>query len=111
MAIIDDVKELLGIKDNIEDKKLEIMISNVTNRLRNYVDKVTYPEIPTDLNYIIVEIVVKRYNRIGSEGMQSESVDGRSATYQLNDFDEYLDVLSKYNSNENNDTLGSVMFL
>ncbi|WP_420496940.1 phage head-tail connector protein [Staphylococcus aureus] len=30
------------------------------------------------------EVAVKRYNRIGAEGMTSEAVDGRSNAYELN---------------------------
>ena len=35
---------------------------------------------------MIKEVAVKRYNRIGAEGMTSEAVDGRSNAYELNDF-------------------------
>ena len=47
-------------------------------------------EVPERLEYIIEEVSVKRFNRVGAEGMTQESVDGRSNTFQNNDFDEYL---------------------
>ena len=31
--------------------------------------------------------------RVGAEGMTQESIDGRSNTFQSNDFDEYMDVI------------------
>ncbi|SUK87515.1 phi 11 orf36 [Staphylococcus aureus] len=42
---------------------------------------------------MIKEVAVKRYNRIGAEGMTSEAVDGRSNSYELNDFKEYEALL------------------
>ena len=66
-------------------------------------------EVPEALRYIIEEVAVKRYNRIGAEGMDSESVDGRSSSYQSNDFDEYLSILDDYYS-ENSNKKGSIKF-
>ena len=50
-------------------------------------------EVPDRLEYIVEEVAVKRFNRVGAEGMTQESVDGRSNTFQANDFDEYMDVI------------------
>lgn len=108
MAVLGNVKVLLNINDNLEDDKLNIIINNTTARLKSFLDPITYPKVPTELDYIIEEVTVKRYNRIGAEGMSQESVDGRSSTYQLNDFDEYLSVLSNYNPLET--TRGKVTF-
>lgn len=49
--------------------------------------------VPERLEYIVEEVAVKRFNRVGAEAMSSESVDGRSSTFQVNDFDEYMDVI------------------
>lgn len=43
-------------------------------------------EVPPELEPVVVEIIIRRFNRIGSEGMASESVEGHSATYQEDDF-------------------------
>ena len=43
-------------------------------------------EVPDRLEYIVEEVAVKRFNRVGAEGMTQESVDGRSNTFQANDF-------------------------
>lgn len=53
-------------------------------------------EVPDRLGYIVEEVAVKRFNRVGAEGMTQESVDGRSNTFQANDFDEYMDVIDRY---------------
>lgn len=76
--MLDTIKTLLGIKDSEQDEVLTIIIENVQNHLKTLLGK----EIPTSLNFIVTEVVAKRYNRLGSEGMQSESVEGHSVTFQ-----------------------------
>lgn len=73
-------KELLDIIVNLTEKKLQGKIS----------------PIPQELEYIIVEVSIKRYNRIGSEGMRSESVEGHSIIFNSNDFAEYEDAINDY---------------
>ena len=53
-------------------------------------------QIPERFSYMIKEVAVKRYNRIGAEGMTSEAVDGRSNAYELNDFKEYEAIIDNY---------------
>ena len=47
--------------------------------------------------FIIRDVTALRYNRKGSEGMNSESVDGYSASYDTgkHDFDDYLSIIDK----------------
>ena len=52
-------------------------------------------EMPKDLEYIAVEMIVRRFNRVGSEGMSAESVEGHSATYiesDMREFEEAIDA-------------------
>ena len=44
--------------------------------------------VPIQLDFIIVETVIKRFNNLGTEGMTSESVDGHSISYDK-DYDEF----------------------
>lgn len=89
--------------DNQRD--LIAKIVEITNdRMMGYLPS-SYEEVPKKLNYIVVEVSVKRFNRIGSEGMQSESVEGRSAIYNKNDFDEYLDDIQRFLDKENAEEL------
>lgn len=103
------IKTLLNIQDDAQDAVLDILIDNVTSHLKALLGK----EIPAGLEFIIVEIVIRRFNRIGSEGMKSESVEGHNITfYDLKDeFVPYLDII---NSNKDDDTSsgrGKVMFI
>lgn len=106
----DKIKTLLNIQDDAQDAVLDILIDNVTSHLKALLGK----EVPIGLEFIIVEIVIRRFNRIGSEGMKSESVEGHNITfYDLKDeFVPYLDII---NSNKDGDDTsngrGKVLFI
>ena len=92
MAVLENVKKLLSIDDDKQDELLKIIINNTEKRLISLLPLET-DEIPERLEYIVEEVAVKRFNRVGAEGMTQESIDGRSNTFQSNDFDEYMDVI------------------
>lgn len=59
-------------------------------------------EVPPELEYIVYELSVIRFNRIGSEGMSAHSVEGESISFSDDDFlrfqsdiDAYLDSVSE----------------
>ena len=52
-------------------------------------------KVPVELEYILVEASVARYNYLASEGMQSESVEGHSAVY-FDPFVKYMDDINRY---------------
>ena len=95
MATLENVKLLLSIKDDLQDKLLMRIIDNTEKRLISLLP-IGIEEVPDRLEYIVEEVAVKRFNRVGAEGMTTESVDGRSNTFQANDFDEYMDVIDQY---------------
>ena len=97
---LQDVKLLLGIKDNSRDDLLNLLIDNAQTQLLGRLQVVD--EVPPSLEYIVPELVVRRYNRIGSEGMSSETVEGHSATYDDKDLlayefeiDRFLNTIRK----------------
>lgn len=92
MATLENVKLLLSINDNVQDELLKRIIDNTEKRLISLLPS-DMETIPDRLEYIVEEVAVKRFNRVGAEGMSQESVDGRSNTFQSNDFDEYMDVI------------------
>ena len=79
MTIIEQVKALLGIEDNLRDNLLSVIQGL----------------IPEKLNYIIVEVMVKRFNKLGSEGLSSQSVEGLSMSFDLDDFAVYDAVIRR----------------
>src|SRR5699024_8778795 len=95
-----DIKILLGIKDTIQDGVLDILIGNTEQHLLSLLKKVNdeMEDVPLELDYIIQEITIRRFNRLGSEGMKSESVEGHSVNfYDVQDeFAPYLTVIEGY---------------
>lgn len=53
--------------------------------------------IPRQLEWIVEEATVQRFNRVGSEGMKSESVEGHSVSYIDGDvLDPYESAINDY---------------
>lgn len=105
-----NVKIVLDIEDDQQDDVLDIFIDNVTSHLKGMIKK----EVPEELNYVIEEIVIRRFNRIGTEGMKSESVEGHKVDfYDLkDDFVPYLDVINDYKDEpDDKPKRGKVMFI
>ena len=67
------VKSLTG-----DNPQVEAIYSKIAERLLH---RIKETEIPLELEYIVDEATIRRFNRIGSEGMKSESVEGHSVTY------------------------------
>ncbi len=92
VVYLEEVKNRIGLTDNEQDKQLNSIINNVAAELlsRLPVDTIS---IPDRLRFIVVEVSTKRYNRIGAEGMSTDSQDGRSNTFERNDFEEYQSII------------------
>ncbi len=108
--MLDDIKELLGIAadDTDCDKKLKIIVELTTARLKRLLGNVAPPE---ELNYIIIEVTIMRFNRIGSEGLASHSVDSESLTFNDSDFNGFADDIQSWLNQQKESTKGKVRFL
>ncbi|HDJ2889790.1 TPA: phage head-tail connector protein [Staphylococcus aureus] len=93
MNFLKTLKTRIGINDEQQDEQLKVIISNVEKELLAMLPTIE-DTIPEEIEFIVIEVSTKRYNRIGAEGMTSETQDGRSSSYELNDFDEYKSVLN-----------------
>src|SRR5690625_4296727 len=105
----DRIKTMLGIEDDLQDDVLDVLISNVSSHLKSLLGK----DIPERLEFIVEEITVRRFNRLGTEGMQSESVEGHSVTfYDLRDeFTPYESIISAYKDPPESPGRGKVLFI
>jgi len=63
------------------------------------------------MDYIILEVSVIRYNRIGSEGLSAHSVEGESLSWSDNDFSGYMDDIRAYLDSLAEVKKGKVKFL
>lgn len=108
--MLNDLKLLLGIDlgDSSMDDKLKLIISATTARLRVLLGGVN----PTEsLDYIIREVSVIRFNRIGSEGMKSHTVEGETQQFVDSDFDGYADDIRAFLETQKVNAKGRVRFL
>lgn len=97
MEIIKQVKALLGISDNLQDNLLNVIQELTEAHFKAYTGK---KDIPDELNFIIVEVVIKRFNRVGSEGLKSQKVEGLTLEFSLDDFGRYDKAIQKHYPSE-----------
>lgn len=90
MPVLDEVKKLIGLTDNLQDAQLRILEQLTTQQLQVLLD---VDVVPPKYEFIITSVVVARFNRIGNEGMQSYSQEGESVSYSQSDFDPYRDII------------------
>lgn len=77
-------------QDELIDTLIEIQKTKLSAWLPNIAG------VPPQLEYIIVETVIARYNRIGSEGMKKETVEGHSMEFYSLDISDFADDIYKY---------------
>ncbi|QKQ06001.1 phage head-tail connector protein [Staphylococcus saprophyticus] len=106
---LENVKESLSIHDDKQDNLLKRIIYRTERRLTVLLPT-GVDSVPAELDYIVEEVSIKRYNRIGAEGMTAESVDGRSNTFQANDFDEYMDDIERFYPTDSRNRKGRGVF-
>ena len=96
-TILNNVKIKLSITDTEQDDLLEILLNDAYNYMMIYFDG----EVPMELLFIMENVAVKRYRRLGAEGIAVEKIDVLSTTYESgDDFAEYLPIMTKYKENK-----------
>ena len=91
---LETVKTLTGV----DNEQITAIYSMYEKRLFSRLEKslLEVVEIPTELEYILTECTIARFNRIGSEGMESESMDGHTAKYVDKDLSDYEHAIQSY---------------
>lgn len=109
---LESLKQMLGFaKDDADadrDERLKSIIYNTTSRLKLLLGGI---EPPKDMQYIVIDVSIKRFNRIGSEGLTSHSVEGESTSYSGNDFDEFKDDINAFLESQKDSRRGKLRFL
>lgn len=77
--MLDKIKVLLGITDSSKDELLNIIIENDIAYILNRTHRDCFND---NLENILIQCVLWDYNKIGSEGLGSESYSGLSYNYQ-----------------------------
>lgn len=108
--MLEDLKIFLGIPENDTalDPKLNLILSDARKRLKALLGGQDPPE---SLDYIITGVSVIRFNRIGSEGLSSHSVEGESLSFSDDDFAGYREDIQTYLDSQKEAKKGRVRFL
>lgn len=106
--MLENLKLMLGITDTDRDALLNHIIASATARLKTLLGGI---EPPASLEYIIAEVTIRRFNRIGSEGMASHTVEGESISFAASDFDGFKDDIQAYLDTQKESARGRVRLL
>lgn len=106
--MLDNLKIMLGITGDDLDEKLGLIIESVKARLKVLLGGV---EIPAELEYIVREVSIIRFNRIGSEGLTNHSVEGESLTFVDNDFNAFAEDIQAWLDKQEDNARGKVRFI
>lgn len=108
--MLEDLKEMLGFAEDDTgiDKKLNLILHNARQRLKNLLGGINPP---SELDYIILDVAVIRFNRIGSEGLDAHTVEGESLSFSENDFEGFSSDIQAWLNSQSKNTRGKVRFI
>ena len=91
--MLEKIKLLLNANDDSLDELILILISLCKEEAYVYCN---LPEYDSKLDFIVIQMVIERYNRIGSEGATSQSSSGVSMNYDSFYSDKVVRLLNKF---------------
>lgn len=106
------ILKLLGdVNADQVDVIIELITQRLLNKLKPYQSDIA--TVPAELEHIVIELTIERFNRIGSEGMKKEDTDGHNVEYQDNGLERYMDDIREWiNSlDTTNPKKGKIRFL
>lgn len=108
--MLNDLKLMLGIEkdDTGTDERLNLILKNTGQQLKVKLGGIDPPE---SLDYIILEVSIKRFNRIGSEGLSSHTFEGESLAFVDDDFNSFSEDIQSFINSQKELTRGKVRFL
>ena len=106
--MLEKLKLMLGLTGTDQDVKLQWLLSTAEQRLMILIGT---DYVPVELEYIVIEVAIIRYNRIASEGMSANSVEGESLTWSDGDFDGFKDDIHAWLEAQADGSKGKVRFI
>lgn len=111
MEILSNVKLMLGLAEDTErDDLLNLIIEGASKRLLAYLPTGT-DEVPSELEYIVLELAIARFNRIGNENMSSYTQEGESMSFNSDDMAPYLKDIQSWCERQESNIEGVVRFI
>ena len=118
MAETEDLKNLKKLlmlkKDDVsKDELLQLILDNTSASLKIKLHRKASETVPDELNYILLEVAVRRFNRLKNEGMANYSQKGESITFNSDDFDDFKDDIVDWLADQEDKptSLGKVSFI
>ena len=92
------IKLLLLIDDDKQDKLLGLIKEDTEARLVSYMnqDGGILKTVPSDLSWVVRELVIQRFNRIGDEGKKSSTESDVTTTWNTDDLVQYDVYFKQY---------------
>ena len=91
--MLEKIKLLLNCLDDNQDELIATLISLCKEEAYIYCN---LPEYDNKLDFIVIQMVIEKYNRIGSEGTTSQKSSGVSASYDSFYSDKIVRLLNKF---------------
>lgn len=108
MGLIDDIKLTLSITVDDQDPLINLIIKRTEERLCS---RLQTDKTPLELEFIVFEVAIKRYNRIDNEGMQSYSAEGENITFNEDDFAEFENDINSYLKRQSQNPQPKIKFI
>ncbi len=105
---LDNIKILLGLENDEKDEVLTVLLTNAVSTINVYLG---VTELPQELNFVAEQLAIIKFNKLGSEGIQTEKIDVLSTTYQSDELASFKAILDTYKANNNLATTKRIKFL
>lgn len=96
MTNLEIIKESIGVTDNLQDSLLTSILARTESIILVYINE---DVLPKQLNGVLIDSSIAKYNRSGDEGYASVSIAGTSYAYQ-SILEEYYLILDRYLNNK-----------
>ena len=90
------VARMLGLSDTTDNAVIDVINDCVDVATARLLVRIGAETVPQQLEYIVREVAVRRYNRIGSEGVSSHTVEGESMSWNEDDFAAFESDINAY---------------
>lgn len=91
--MLNDLKLILGVTDDQMDDRLQWILETTQARLSVLLGG---DSVPDELEHVVTEVSVIRFNRLGSEGLSNHTVEGESMSYLDDDFAPFMSEINAY---------------
>jgi len=95
MTLLAELKVYLSIESDQFDVLFNQILDDTQIQLGSLVGEVINP-LPNQLQYVVIQVAIKRFRRIGSEGMSKESIEGNTKEFYVDDFSEFGYIINSY---------------